>query len=59
MKTYAKYIYSKDVTARRIGTGWIEVTKEYQQWFPSGRQTVLVLNGLGVKARHCKIIQVF
>lgn len=59
MKTYARYTYTKDITARRIGNGWIEVTAEYQLWFPSGRQTVLVLNGLVVKAKFCEIIQVF
>lgn len=59
MKTYARYTYTKDITARRIGNGWIEVSKEYQQWFPSGKQTVLVLNGCAVKAKFCKIIQVF
>lgn len=58
LKTYARYIYKNDGTARCIGNGWIEVTKEYMMWFPSGRQNVVVLKGLAIKAKHCEIIQV-
>ena len=58
LKTYARYIYKNDVTARRIGNEWIEVTSEYMKWFPSGLQNVVVLNGLAIKARLCEIIQV-
>ena len=59
MKTYARYIYTQDMTAKRIGNGWIEVTQEYVMYYPSGRQSVVVLQGVAVKARHCEIIQVF
>ena len=59
MKTYARYIYTQDMTAKRIGNEWIEVTQEYVMCYPSGRQNVVVLRGVAVKARHCEIIQVF
>lgn len=59
MKTYARYIYTWDMIAKRVGNEWHEVTKEYVDYFPSGRQTVLVINGVSVKARHCEIAQVF
>ena len=58
LKTYARYTYKNDVTARRIGNGGIEVTEEYMMWFPSGRQNVVVLKGWAIKARFCEIIQV-
>ena len=58
LKTYARYIYKNDVTAHRIGNGWIEVTKEYMMWFPSGQQNVVVLKDWAVKAKFCEIIQV-
>jgi hypothetical protein len=59
MKTYARYKYTTDYTAKRIGNRWIEVTREYVMYYPSGRQSVVVLQGVAVKARHCEIIQVF
>lgn len=59
MKTYARYTYTADYTAKRIGNGWLEVTKEYMMCYPSGRQNTLVIGGMSVKARHCEIIQVF
>ena len=59
MKTYARYIYTQDMTAKRIGNEWIEVTQEYVMYYPSGRQSVVVLRGIAVKARHCEIVQVF
>jgi hypothetical protein len=59
MKTYVRYKYTTDYTAKRIGNGWIEVTREYVMYYPSGRQSVVVLRGVAVKARHCEIIQIF
>ena len=59
MKTYARYIYTNDITAKRIGNEWHEVTNEYQSRRPSGLCTIVVINGVGVKARHCEIVQVF
>lgn len=59
MKTYARYIYTTDYTAKRVGNGWHEVTKEYMMYYPSGRQNTVVINGVAVKARHCEIVQVF
>ena len=59
MKTYARYIYTQDMTAKRVGNGWHEVTKEYMMYYPSGRQNTVVINGVAVKARHCEIVQVY
>lgn len=59
MKTYARYIYTTDWTAKKIGNGWHEVTKEYLLQYPSGKQNTLVIGGVAVKARHCEIVQVF
>ena len=58
MKTYARYKYTTDYTAKRIGTGWHIVEKEYVQYYPSGRHNTLVINGCAVKACHCEIVQV-
>lgn len=59
MITYARYIYTTDLTAKRVGNQWHKVTKEYVQYYPSGRHTTIVINGVAVKARHCEIVQVF
>ena len=59
LKTYARYIYTQDFTAKRIGNEWHEVTKEYVQYYPSGRHATVVICGCAVKARHCEIVQVF
>lgn len=59
MITYARYIYTTDFTAKRVGNQWHKVTKEYVQYYPSGRHTTIVINGVAVKARHCEIVQVF
>lgn len=59
MKTFAKYKFTKDWTAQRIGNDWLEVTNEYQQFTPSGLNNYVVIGGVGVKARFCEIIQVF
>ena len=59
MKTYARYIYTTDLTAKRVGNQWHEVTKEFTQYYPSGRHTTIVINGVAIKARHCEIVQVF
>lgn len=58
METYARYIYTQDMTAKRVGNGWHKVTKEYMMYYPSGRQNTLVINGVAVKARHCEVVQV-
>ena len=58
LKTYARYTYKNDVTAQHIGNEWIEVTREYTMWFPSGRQNVVVLKDYVIKAKFCEIIQV-
>jgi hypothetical protein len=59
MKTYARYIYTTDYTAKRVGNGWHEVTKEYMMYYPSGRQLAIVIDGIAIKARQCEIVQVF
>ena len=59
MKTYARYTYNNDSTARMIGNGWHEVTREYTQHRPSGKHTIIVIDGVAVKAKHCEIAQVF
>ena len=59
LKTYARYKYTTDLTAKRVGNDWHEVTKEYVQYYPSGRHNTLVICGCAVKARHCEIVQVF
>ena len=59
MKTYARYIYTKDLTAKLVGNEWHEVTKEFMQYYPSGRHNTVVINGMAIKARHCEIVQVF
>ena len=59
LKTYAKYKYTKDFHAQRIGAGWHLVEKEYLQYYPSGRHSTVVINGYAVKACHCEIVQVF
>ena len=59
METYARYIYTTDYTAKRVGNGWHKVSKEYMMRYPSGLQCTIVINGVSVKARHCEIIQVF
>lgn len=58
LKTYARYTYKNDTTARRIGNEWVEVTKEYMMQFPSGKHNVVVLKGYAIKAKFCEIIQV-
>lgn len=58
MKTYARYTYN-DTTAKIIGNEWLEVEAEFTQYFPSGKQIVVVLNGIRVKAKYCEIIQIF
>lgn len=57
--TYARYNYTNDVAGRQLGNRWYKVTKEYLQYYPSGRQTTLIIGGCAVKARHCEIVQVF
>ena len=59
MKTYARYIYTKDLTAEKVGNVWHEVTEEKKQWRPSGLCNVVVINGMAVKAEHCEIVTVF
>ena len=59
MKTFARYIYTQDITAKRVGNGWHEVTKEYMMRYPSGLHNTVVINGVAVKARHCELVQVF
>lgn len=59
MKTYARYIHTADLVAKVIGNEWYEVTAEYIKRYPSGYRTVVVINGLTVKADHCEIVQVF
>ena len=59
LKTYARYTYTMDYTAKRVGNGWHEVTKEYMMYYPSGRQLTIVIDGIAIKARHCEIVQVF
>ena len=59
LKTYARYIYTTDYTAKRVGNGWHEVTKEYMMYYPSGRHLTIVIDGIAIKARHCEIVQVF
>ena len=59
METYARYIYTQDYTAKRVGSGWHKVSKEYIMRYPSGTHTTIVINGVAVKAKHCEIIQVF
>ena len=56
--TYARYKYTQDLTGRRLGKGWHKVTKEYIQWYPSGRHNTVVINGCAVKACHCEVVQV-
>lgn len=58
MKTYARYKYTTDYTAKCIGAGWHIVEKEYLLQYPSGRHNTLVINGYAVKACHCEIVQV-
>lgn len=59
LKTYARYTYTTDYTAKRVGNCWHEVTKEYMMYYPSGRQLTIVIDGIAIKARHCEIVQVF
>lgn len=59
MITYARYKFYNDFTACRVGNEWHEVAKEYQQHRPSGLCNIIVINGIGVKAKHCEIVQVF
>jgi hypothetical protein len=59
LKTYARYTYTTDYTAKRVGNDWHEVTKEYMMYYPSGRQLTIVIDGIAIKARHCEIVQVF
>lgn len=59
MATYARYIYTQDMTAKRVGNEWHKVEREYIGYYPSGRQTVVVINGCAVKARLCEVVQVF
>ena len=57
LKTYARYTYTMDYTAKRVGNGWHEVTKEYMKYYPSGRQLTIVIDALQSKqdiARSCK-----
>ena len=58
IKTYARYTYTKDITAKMIGNGWIEVEREMVKYFPSGRHNVVVIKGMIIKARDCEIVQV-
>lgn len=59
LKTYARYKYTKDLTAKMVGNEWHEVTKEEMRYYPSGRKNTVVINGVAVKADHCEIVQVF
>lgn len=59
LKTYAQYNYTNDSTARMIGLGWHEITREYTQYRPSGKHTIIVINGVAVKAKYCTVVQVF
>ena len=56
--TYARYKYTTDMVGRQLGNTWYEVTKEYTQWYPSGRHTTIVIQGHAVKACHCEIVQI-
>ena len=56
--TYARYRYTTDHVAHRIGVGWHKVEKEYMQYYPSGRHTTIIIKGLAVKACHCDVVQV-
>ena len=57
--TYARYIYTNDFIGKKLNNKWYKVSKEYMTWYPSGRHTTLVIDGVAVKARHCEIVQVF
>ena len=59
METYARYKYTQDMTAKRVGSGWHKVTREYMMYYPSGRHTTLVINSVAVKACHCEVVQVY
>ena len=59
MKTYARYTYTNDSTARMIGNGWHIVEKEYIKHYPSGKHNTITINGVSVKAKYCEIVQVF
>lgn len=59
MKTYARYRYTKDFTAKRVGNEWHEVEGEEVRYYPSGRHNTIIINGCAVKAQHCEIVQVF
>ena len=59
MKTYARYTNTQDWIAKRVGNEWHEVTEERKEWRPSGLHTVVVINGLGIKACYCEIVTVF
>jgi hypothetical protein len=58
IKTYARYTFKNDITAKIVGNGWIEVEREMVKYFPSGRHTVVVIKGVAIKARYCEIVQV-
>lgn len=59
MKTYARYNYTFDFAGQKLGGKWYEVEAEKMVCYPSGKRNTLILNGIGVKADHCEIIQVF
>lgn len=59
MKTYARYIYTCDMTAKKVGNEWHEVTNEKMEYRPSGRHLCVTINGVSVKAEHCEIVTVF
>ena len=59
MIAYARYKYYNDFTAKLVGNEWHKVTKEYKEYRPSGLCNIIVINGLGVKEKHCEIVQVF
>lgn len=57
--TYAKYNFTYDWKANKIGEGWHLVTNEQIIFTPSGKHTYVTINGMAVKAKFCTIIQVF
>lgn len=59
MKEYARYKYTTEWEADRIGAGYHEVTASKMLRTPSGLNEYITINGVSVKARHCEIVQVF
>ena len=59
MKTYARYTYNNDSTAKMLGNRWHIVEKECIKYYPSGQHNTITINGISVKAKYCEIVQVF